>query len=225
MASNQWIEQLPGAGGPSMRPVYLREAEPGVLVDTLDPTEATHMETLLPDGTTVWVTAYVPGYSLAVAVGKRAVDVRLGAASALLLSEADVLFSTKDNVQPAPVVLHVTAVGALSTALSADIEYLTGAAGWLTAGLGASDVPTTLTLTATASVSLIGTHDARVTVSGGGLAAPASVYVSLIVHTSLVTLGAPAHSRASTAAFVGYVPPLGAVTATRASTATYKGEG
>jgi hypothetical protein len=198
MPSSQWVEQVPG-GGPAMALAYIAESD-GVLVDVLDAAEATHMEVLLEDGT-VGVVPYVAGHTVDAAIGALVLSVRTGDAPVIAVSDAAPEIDAVDPVAPAPVVVDVTNDGALSLPdLSASVEHLTGATGWLSADLSAPLAPCTLTLTADTATIYDGTHTARVTLTSEW-ATPRTVMVTLTVEPSTVPLGDETFARASSATY------------------------
>jgi hypothetical protein len=113
----------------------------------------------------------------------------IAASAAIGLDAASVTFSAvAGGPDPSPRTVAVSNAGGGSlSGLTATIEYTTSPGGWLSASLGSTVAPTTLTLRASTGTLPSGTHTARVLVSASGAGnSPQQVAV-----TFTVTAGAP----------------------------------
>jgi fibronectin type 3 domain-containing protein len=147
-------------------------------------------------------TATVAIASATAANSPRVVDVTLNVAVApplIVATPPSATFSsTAAAVNPAPVQIAITNGGGGSlTGLALTITYPAGSStGWLTAELGSTTAPTSLTLTASRGSLPLGTHTATVRVTATG-AAPLDVPVQYTVTGTAPTAPTAASARAT----------------------------
>jgi hypothetical protein len=119
----------------------------------------------------------------------------IAASAAIGLDAASVTFSAVvGGPDPAPQTVAVSNAGGGSlSGLTATVDHTTSPGGWLTASLGGTVAPTTLTLRPSTGTLPAGTHTARVLVSASGAAnSPQQVSVTFTVTASATPPAVPA---------------------------------
>lgn len=145
-----------------------------------------------------------------------------------LSATAATFTATQGGVSPASQTIQVTnAGGGTLTGIGGSITYAPGqATGWLSAQLGSTDAPTTLTLRATTGSRLPGTYNATVSVTATGASnSPRSIGVTftVVAPTANPVISVSVSSRTFSATAGGSNPPSQQAQVGNAGTGTLSG--